>query len=69
MPASLSTRTGDFVRCADGVLIEPGHAFLAPAGGPQSHYRLGYSSISPAKIPEGIARIARAMQSGVKTPP
>ena len=53
---------------ADGVLIEPGFAFFAPAGGPQNHYRLGYSSISPAKIPEGIARIARAMQSGLKPP-
>ena len=53
---------------ADGVLIEPGSAFFDPANAPQNHYRLGYSSISPARIPEGIARIARALQSGIMAP-
>ena len=45
---------------ADGVLIEPGRAFFDPGRGDRKHYRLGYGSISPAKIPEGIARIAAA---------
>ena len=43
-----------------GVLIEPGAAFYAP-GGPSQFYRLAYSSIAPAKIPEGIGRIGRAL--------
>ncbi len=48
---------------ADGVLIEPGRAFFDPAQAPQNFYRLGYSSIAPARIPEGIARIGRAIRS------
>ncbi len=47
---------------AEGVLIEPGRAFFDPAQAPRTFYRLGYSSISPAKIPEGIARIGRAIR-------
>lgn len=47
---------------AEGVLIEPGRAFFAPDQAPRNFYRLGYSSISPAKIPEGIARIGRAIK-------
>ncbi|MES2433695.1 MAG: PLP-dependent aminotransferase family protein [Pseudomonadota bacterium] len=47
---------------AEGVLIEPGRAFFDPAQAPLNFYRLGYSSISPAKIPEGIARIGRAIR-------
>ncbi|WP_426031267.1 PLP-dependent aminotransferase family protein [Cypionkella sp. TWP1-2-1b2] len=47
---------------AEGVLIEPGRAFFAPDQAPRNFYRLGYSSISPAKIPEGIARIGRAIR-------
>ena len=45
---------------ADGVLIEPGRPFYG-AKGPNNFYRLAYSSIPPAKIPEGIARIGRAL--------
>ena len=44
----------------DGVLIEPGRAFFDPARPDARHFRLGYGSISTAKIPEGIARIAAA---------
>lgn len=47
------------LRC-DGVLIEPGRAFFDPSQPDRRHYRLGYGSISLAKIPEGIARIAAA---------
>ncbi len=43
-----------------GVLIEPGRPFYGP-GGPDRFYRLAYSSITPARIPEGIARIGRAL--------
>ncbi len=45
---------------AEGVLIEPGRAFFAGEG-PGNYYRLAYSSIAPAKIPEGVARIAGAL--------
>ena len=47
---------------ADGVTIEPGRVFFDPAQAPRNYYRLGYSSIAPAKIPEGIARIGRAIR-------
>ncbi len=43
-----------------GVLIEPGRVFYG-ANGPNRFYRLAYSSIAPAKIPEGIARIGQAL--------
>lgn len=45
----------------DGVLIEPGQPFFradAPSG---RFYRLAYSSITSERIPEGIARVARAL--------
>jgi GntR family transcriptional regulator/MocR family aminotransferase len=45
---------------AEGVLIEPGRAFFA-GGDVRNHYRLAYSSIPPARIAEGVARIARAL--------
>ena len=45
-----------------GVLIEAGHSFFDPAAPQTEFYRLGYSSIAPAKIPEGIARIAKALR-------
>ncbi len=49
---------------ASSVLIEPGRAFFDPAHAPSTRYRLGYSSIPLARIPEGIARIARAIRMG-----
>lgn len=50
---------------ADGVVIEPGHAFFDPDRAPRNFYRLAYSSIRSARIPAGIALIARAIaQSG-----
>ncbi len=45
----------------DGVLIEPGSAFFYRDGAPVNFFRLAYSSIAQEKIPEGIARIARAI--------
>ncbi|MES2666076.1 MAG: PLP-dependent aminotransferase family protein [Pseudomonadota bacterium] len=51
---------------ADGVLIEPGRAFFDPVRPQSQFYRLAFSSIAPARIPEGIARIARAIETGPK---
>lgn len=47
------------------VLIEPGRAFFDPGHVPRNFYRLGYSSIPPARIPTGIGQIARAIRVGV----
>jgi GntR family transcriptional regulator/MocR family aminotransferase len=47
---------------AEGVLIEPGQSFFDPARPDRRHYRLAYTSIPPARIPEGIARIGRALR-------
>jgi GntR family transcriptional regulator/MocR family aminotransferase len=44
-----------------GVLIEPGQVFFPGPEAPRRFYRLAYSSIQPARIPEGIARIAQAL--------
>lgn len=41
-----------------GVVIEPGKLFFDPATAPQNFYRLAYSSITSARIPEGIRLIA-----------
>lgn len=49
----------------DGVLIEPGWAFFDPARPDHQHYRLGYSSISPAKIAGGVMRIAAAVSKAL----
>lgn len=62
-PAGVDTEKLAEALRADGVLIEPGRAFFDPAQAPRNFYRLGYSSISPAKIPEGIARIGRAIRA------
>ncbi len=45
------------------VLIEPGHNFFAGPGGPRNYYRLGYSSIPVARIAEGVALIAAALDA------
>ena len=46
------------------VLIEPGAPFFARENPPQNFFRLAYSSISREKIPEGVHRIAKALQTG-----
>jgi GntR family transcriptional regulator / MocR family aminotransferase len=46
----------------EGVLIEPGRPFFHPQHASDQYYRLAYSSIQPARIPEGIARIAAALR-------
>lgn len=50
-----------------GVLIEPGEIFFNSPTAPHNYYRLAYSSITTARIPEGIALIAAAIpQPGLK---
>ena len=63
-PAGVDTETLAERLRKDGVLIEPGRAFFDPLQAPRNFYRLGYSSISPTRIPEGIARIGRAIRGG-----
>lgn len=51
---------------SDSVLIEPGDIFFGPdpktgARPSTPYYRLAYSSIPAERIPEGVARIARAI--------
>jgi GntR family transcriptional regulator/MocR family aminotransferase len=45
-----------------GVLVEPGHVFFDPAQRRDNYFRLAYSSIAAAKIPEGIRLIAAALK-------
>lgn len=54
--------TGELARNLrrSGVLIEPGHTFFAGPEPDRSHYRLAYSSIPSARIPEGIRLIQKA---------
>jgi GntR family transcriptional regulator / MocR family aminotransferase len=48
---------------AQGVLIEPGRIFFHPDRARKCFYRLAYSSILPARIPEGIAHIAEYLST------
>ena len=48
---------------ADSVFIEPGAPFFAGPDRPTGFFRLGYSSIPPARIDPGIARIAAALKA------
>ena len=50
---------------ADGVLLEPGRAFFDPARMVRNHYRLAYSSSTPVRIPDGIAKIANGISRGL----
>ena len=63
MQAPGHTDTSDLAAAlqADGVLIEPGAPFFHAANRPRNFFRLAYSSIPAARIPEGIARIARRL--------
>ncbi len=60
-PDSVDTEHLAQVLRAEGVLIEPGRAFFDAATASRCHYRLAYSSIAQARIPDGIARIAAAI--------
>jgi GntR family transcriptional regulator/MocR family aminotransferase len=54
--AQLATRLA-----AQGVLIEPGRAFFTAPDAPRNFYRLAYSSIPVARIPEGVSLLATAL--------
>ncbi|MEL6765639.1 MAG: PLP-dependent aminotransferase family protein [Pseudomonadota bacterium] len=51
-----------------GVLIEPGHGFFRDASEGQGTYRLGFSSIPTARIPEGIAILAEEVSATAAVP-
>ncbi|WP_309664876.1 PLP-dependent aminotransferase family protein [Tabrizicola sp.] len=61
-PEGVDTEALALALRAEGVLIEPGRAFFDPVAAPGNFYRLAYSSIGPQRIPEGIARIGRALR-------
>ena len=63
MAAPETVDTEDLARTlrGEGVLIEPGRGFFDPAREARNFYRLAYSSIPPNRIPEGIARIGKAL--------
>ena len=46
-----------------GVVIEPGKLFFEPETAPSNYYRLAYSSISSARIAEGIRLVAEEISS------
>lgn len=50
----------DKLRLKD-VLIEPGQSFFDPTTAPKNYFRLAYSSIPAERIPEGVSRIAEAL--------
>ena len=50
----------------ESVLIEPGHPFFSGLTPSNQYYRLAYSSIPPARIPEGISLIAKAIEKATK---
>ncbi|GAA3242861.1 PLP-dependent aminotransferase family protein [Actinocorallia longicatena] len=60
-PGGLDTRVLAERLRPRGVLIEPGGTFFLPAGGaepPQNWIKLGFGAMDPARIDEGVARIA-----------
>ncbi len=46
---------------AQSVLIEPGAPFFLRPDAPKNYYRLAYSSINRARIPDGVKIIGRAI--------
>ncbi|MEO0429315.1 MAG: PLP-dependent aminotransferase family protein [Pseudomonadota bacterium] len=51
-----------------GVLIEPGHGFFRDSAEGEDTYRLGFSSIPTARIPEGIALLAEEVAAAASVP-
>jgi len=51
----------------DGVLIESGAPFFAGPAAPCRFFRLGFSSIPPARIPEGITRLAHRVEAHARS--
>lgn len=61
-PEDVSTSALEKRLLRDGVVIEAGAPFFGGATPDDRHYRLSYTSIPADRIPEGIARIARAIR-------
>lgn len=62
-PADVDTDLLARVLRSRSVLIEPGHPFFGRENAPRNFYRLGYSSIPSARIPEGVRLISEALQN------
>lgn len=62
-PETVDTRALASRLKADGVLIEPGHAFFTKPEDTRRYYRLGYSSIPTERIRAGIGLIAEHIGS------
>lgn len=68
-PAGVDTaQLADTLKQKD-VLIEPGDPFFGADNPPRNYYRLAYSSIPLARIPEGVARISHAIRNVQKNIP
>ncbi len=65
-PDGVDTSTLAKTLQAYGVLIEPGAPFFAAENPPKEFFRLAYSSIPVARIPEGIALIAKAIRASLQ---
>lgn len=61
-PEHIDTAQLAIILRAQGVLVEPGSPFFADRDAPNNYMRIAYSSIMASKIPEGIARIDRAIR-------
>ncbi|MFO7771695.1 MAG: PLP-dependent aminotransferase family protein [Roseovarius gahaiensis] len=61
-PDGVDTKDLDQRLRARSVLIEPGHSFFQGPEAPSNYYRLAYSSIPSARIPEGIAILAEELR-------
>jgi len=60
-PEGINSQMLDVKLREKGVLIEPGSPFFASDTGPNTFFRLAYSSVPARKIPEGIARITQTI--------
>ncbi|MFD1160468.1 MocR-like pyridoxine biosynthesis transcription factor PdxR [Roseovarius aestuarii] len=63
-PDHVDTTALDARLRANKVLIEPGIPFFHGDSPPRNFYRLAYSSISAARIPDGIGILARELKNG-----
>lgn len=61
-PDGVDTKELDHRLRARSVLIEPGHSFFRGPEPPGNYYRLAYSSIPSARIPDGIAILAEELR-------
>ncbi len=61
-PANLDSEELTQILMNRGVLIDAGSPFFGVENAPRNYFRISYSSIPKAKIPEGIARIATAIK-------